>query len=89
MENIKHHVDKVEDESKVHVKRKEHGCEFNLIIKVTKHQSRIKIVIENIKWEMGNLKHNVDKLQDENKAHMKRKEHHCEFNHISMATKTH
>jgi hypothetical protein len=30
----------------------------------------------------------MDKVEDENKAHMKRKEHHCETNHIAKATKT-
>jgi hypothetical protein len=35
---------------------------------------------------MENLKHHVDKVEDENKAHMKRKEHECEFNHIANVT---
>lgn len=35
----------------------------------------MKIVVKSIKLEMGNLEHNVDLGEDENKVHMKKKEH--------------
>jgi len=88
MENLKHHVDKVDDENKAHMKRKEHRCKFNHIANVSKTQSKMKIFVKNIILETRNLKHHVYKVEDENKAHKKSKEHHCETNHVVKATKT-
>jgi len=31
-------------------------------------------------------KNTMEKLEDKDKVHMKRKEHHCELNHIAKAT---
>jgi len=35
----------------------------------------MKLFIKNINLEIENLMHNVDKVENENKAHMKKKEH--------------
>jgi len=61
MKIFKHHVDKVEDENKVHRKRKKHLYKLNHIPKVTKIQSNLtKIIIKNIKLETGNLKRHAN-----------------------------
>jgi len=76
MGNLKHYVDKVEDENKDRLDKKEHQCELDNKAKATKTQSKMKFVFKNIKLEMGNIKHHVDKVENENKVHTKRKEHH-------------
>jgi len=46
------------------------------IAKAAQNQSKMKFVVGIIKLEMGNIKHHVDKVEDENKVHTKKKEHH-------------
>jgi len=47
----------------------------------------MKIIIENIKLEIINLKHHVHKVWDEKKVHMKKKEHRCEMDNIIKTAK--
>ena len=47
----------------------------------------MKFVIRNIKLEMGNIKHHSGKIKDENKIHMKKKEHYCEVDNMEKPTK--